>query len=373
MASHLGDRLEPVGFRLKMPRTDSEAWVLERFAVARSDRTLVFEFDDLADTHWREDHPAEILDCAFEDLHEWVSYWESWPFLSMSEQPARVVSDEIPPVVAEFFRGGDKLAGTRLAEFQSVVAPWLEDHGHRVMIGDLGVTATTVVDLAERVTTAVQQGAQKERIAEQVTQLKRIEESVSQLYTIVESTVTLVSAALDAGVDVPIAGLRQAATELKAISTRAAKGEVDGSAVDRVVIEVRSQITSIQAAVSVEWRELVDRKVPQREGLARLADTFRQLDASSPLAAELRNALASARDLASGTPSLAALTSLETIARRVPELLRDLFGDDPNVRTFADELARGGARLDALTPEVVSWIRSRGFDRSFKVVPGEPA
>lgn len=234
------------------------------------------------------------------------------------------------------------------------------------------MTATNLVDLAERVTNAVQQGAQKERVAEQVTQLKRIEDSVSQLLSVVAATGKLVDAAVGAGVDVPVAGLRALAPGLAEVAAKAANREVDGSAVDRLVIDVRNQLTSIQGAIAVSWRELVDRKVPQREGLMRLAETFRQLDASSRLASELRTALAAARNLAVSPPSLTALNTLEAIAERVPQLLRELVGDNPDVRTFAEELARGGASVDSLTPEVMAWIRSKGFERSFKVIPGEP-
>ena len=235
------------------------------------------------------------------------------------------------------------------------------------------MTRTNLVDLADRVTTTVQQGAQKERVAEQVAQLKRIEASVSQLFSVVAATGKLVDAAVGAGIDVPIAGLQSLAGPLDEVAAKAANREVDGSAVDRLVIDIRSQLTTIQGAITISWRDLVDRKVPQREGLMRLAETFRQLDASSRLATELRTALVAARDLAGSPPTLTGLNTLESIAERVPKLLRDLVGDDPNVRLFADELARGGASVDALTPAVIAWIRARGFDRSFKIVPGEPA
>jgi hypothetical protein len=43
------------------------------------------------------------------------------------------------------------------------------------------------------------------------------------------------------------------------------------------------------------------------------------------------------------------------------------------VRRFAASLARGGASIEQLTPDVLAWMRSSGFLSSFKVVAGRPA
>lgn len=234
------------------------------------------------------------------------------------------------------------------------------------------MTAKSLVELAEQVTTGVQRGAQKERVAEQVTQLKRVEDGVAQLRSVVTTTAQLVRAALGAGVDVPVAGLRQLAGPLSKVAAEGGSGNVDGTLVDRLIVEARSQLSSMQSAITIGWREVVDRKVPQRDGLMRLAETFRQLDTSSGLASELRQIVGQAQQLAGSPPSIDALDRLDRIAARIPEVLRDLVGEEPSVRAFADRVARRGAPLDTVTPEVMDWLLVKGFHRSFKVVPGEP-
>jgi hypothetical protein len=231
---------------------------------------------------------------------------------------------------------------------------------------------TGLTELAEKVIAGVQQGAQMDRAAEQVAQLKRLHSAVIQLHQAVTGTTQLVRAAVGAGVEVPVDGLARLVAPLKAAAASAVRGEADGAAIDALAIAVRNQLSSVQSAITVSWRELVDRYVPQREGLMRLAETFRQLDASSTLASELRQAVEGANELARTAPSVQALARLERISTRIPELLRDLVGDDPIVRDFAERVARGGAPLSSITPEVTRWLGTRGFERSFKVVPGEP-
>ena len=141
---------------------------------------------------------------------------------------------------------------------------------------------------------------------------------------------------------------------------------------DALIVDVRAQVSTVQSSITIAWRELVDHKVPQRQGLDNLAEIFRQLDASSSLAIELKQAVATAEQLAGAQPSVAALERLDAVAERIPFLLRDLVGDDAGVRAFAEKLARGGAPLESLTPEVTRWIEAKGFQQSFKIVPGEP-
>ncbi len=234
------------------------------------------------------------------------------------------------------------------------------------------MTAPTLVGLADRITVGVQRGAQKERLTEQVAQLKRVEASVAQLTPVVTGIVQLLDAAVGAGVDVPAEGLRGLQGRVGRANADAQRGEVDASTLDALVVDLRAQVSTVQSSITIAWRGLVDHRVPQRQGLANLAETFRQLDASSALATELRQALATAQQLAGAQPSVSALERLEAVAARIPLLLRDLVGDDAGVRSFAEKLARGGAPLESLTPEVERWIEAKGFQQSFKIVPGEP-
>ncbi|SRR5258708_5592341 len=230
----------------------------------------------------------------------------------------------------------------------------------------------TLLEVAEGITTGVQRTAQRELITGRVTQLRRIESTLDQVMPLVIEAVSLVGAAAVSGLSIKTDGLASVRDRITAATRRADQGDVDVPTLEQLLLDVRTEVESVKSTATISWHELVDRRIPQRQGLTRLADTYLQLDPGNGLAKELRHAVGAAEQLTNMRPSSEALQRLEQLATRIPQLLRDLVGEDPDVRAFAERVARGGAGLDSLTPEVVSWIALKGFERSFKIVPGEP-
>jgi hypothetical protein len=230
----------------------------------------------------------------------------------------------------------------------------------------------TLLELADKITTGVQRTAQREKIAGRVAQLKRIASSLDELMPLVREATTLVGAAEAFGLGITTDGLASLHERIADASKGANPTEVDASALEQLVTDLRTELSSVKSTVTISWHELVDRRIPQRQGLTRLAETYLRLDPTDPLATQLRQAVATAQQLATTPPTTEALQRLDQVATQIPELLRDLVGDDPSIRSFAERVARGGASLDSLTPEVRRWIASKGFEHSFRIVPGEP-
>ena len=113
--------------------------------------------------------------------------------------------------------------------------------------------------------------------------------------------------------------------------------------------------------------------LPGVDGLDTLVSAFRTVRGASLSADELKDAIASAKALPRSAPTPLAIAELDRLSAEIPDLLRDLVGDQPEVRAFAEQLGRGGAPISALTPEVLKWMDERGFGLSFKIVAGAPA
>lgn len=223
-------------------------------------------------------------------------------------------------------------------------------------------------DFADRIVVGVKRIAQRDLTAARVAQLARVESNLDQLMPVVEEAVSLVDAASTSGLTISAGELRS----LRVRISEAVQGDVDAPALEQLIVEVRTEAQSVKTAATASWHELVDRTIPQRQGLIGLADTYRQLDPGDAVAKQLRQAIGEAQQLASTAPSTEALRRLDHLATQIPQLLRDLVGDNASVRSFAERVARGGASLDSVTPEVKGWITSKGFEGSFKIVPGEP-
>jgi hypothetical protein len=230
----------------------------------------------------------------------------------------------------------------------------------------------TLSELADAITTGVQQTAQRDVIAGRVGQLKRIESTLDQLMPVVTEAVSLVGAAAASGLSIDAERLASLGGRISDATVRADQLEVDGPALERLAMDVRTEAASVKSAATGSWRELVDRRIPQRQGLTALANTYLQLDPGDTLAQQLRQAVVAAQQLANMPPSIEALQRLDQLAAQIPQLSRDLVGDAPSVRSFIERVARGGAALDSLTPEVGRWIESKRFEGVFKIVLGEP-
>ena len=230
----------------------------------------------------------------------------------------------------------------------------------------------TLLAVADRITAGVQRVAQREIIASRMARLKRIEFDLNQLEPLLAEVMSLVQAASSAGLNIPTDLLESLRARTATAALEPDKGGVDTSVLEQLVSDLRVEVSSMKGAVASSWHELVDRKISQPEGLTHLAETFLRLDPDNALALELRQSIAVTQQLTHAAPSTDALHRLDWLAARIPLLLRDLVGDDPSVRSFAEQVGGGGAPLDSLTPEVQRWIASKRLGEGFMIVAGKP-
>jgi hypothetical protein len=228
----------------------------------------------------------------------------------------------------------------------------------------------TLSELADAITTGVRQTTQRNEIIGRVAERKRVEATLDPLLPALIEAVSLVEATAASGLDISADGLRAIHGRISAAA--GAHQELDVPVLEQLAIDIRTEAASIKSAATSSWRELVDRKVPQRQGLMGLANTYLQLDPADTVAQQLRDAVVAVQQLADAPPSMEALQLLDQLATQIPQLSRDLVGDATTVRSFVERVARGGAALDSLTPEVARWIEAKGFERVFKIVLGEP-
>jgi hypothetical protein len=227
----------------------------------------------------------------------------------------------------------------------------------------------TLMGVAERITTGVQRVAQVEVVEERIARLKRIEFDANQVRPMLAEAIGLLEAATSAGLSIKYDSLGTLRSRIAA-ALHPVDRAIEPSALEQLLADLRAEASAIKGAVTVMWQELVDRKIPQRQGLTQLAEALLRLDPGDALALELREAIGVVQQLSHMPPTIEGLRRLDALATRVPQVLSDLVGDDPSVRSFAERVGSGGAPLEALTAEVRSWIESRGLSRAFMIVPG---
>jgi hypothetical protein len=230
----------------------------------------------------------------------------------------------------------------------------------------------TLLELAGEITTGVQRIAQREQIVRRIIELKRVDAKLDELKPVLDEVVSLVVAAQGGGLTISVDGLNSLRSRLNNAALYNGNSAVDVPALEDLVTDVRTEAALAKGAVTALWQELVDRRIPQRQGLRLLADAYLQLDPRNALAMELRQAVEDADQLVRKPPSSEALLRLDQLGQQIPQLSRDLVGDILTVRSFIERAARGGASLETLTPEVEHWIGMKGFERFFKITIGEP-
>ena len=204
--------------------------------------------------------------------------------------------------------------------------------------------------------------------------LAQFDDVVRELATQVASWSSLVAVGRGAGFGAPEAGVAVQAALLPAMTVEV-RAEDDGQGLERrrrVITTLTTALRDSVASVGAAWREHVAGAAPGATGLETLAKAFADVPAASARARELLGVLAELNALPLKPPTASSAERLRTLSARVPELLALLVGNDPEVRSFADSLARGGAAIDQITPAVVAWMTSAGFAGSFKVVAGQP-
>jgi hypothetical protein len=198
---------------------------------------------------------------------------------------------------------------------------------------------------------------------------KASDQLVRQLDEIAE---TLVVARV-AGFAPPLPDAKAALSAVDKLRGQLAVGDVDREYAQGVIDSVSSLIRASKDSLTSAWRAYVAKRIPSPDGLLVLADAFSAVEGASAYATRLRTAIRSVHTYLQQAPSAVAIAKVNELAEEIPRLLQQLVGEKPDVRAFADQLARGGAAIDALTPSVLKWMRDTGFSGSFKIIAGRPA
>jgi hypothetical protein len=232
---------------------------------------------------------------------------------------------------------------------------------------------TSLLTVAKGIEAGLERLSQKDQLIAQVQSLTGVDRRLGTLLDELDSTASWAASARGAGFVPAPTEVTGTLSNLADLANEAQEGRVDPNQAQGVLDEVRSIAVRVENEIKLAWREHVATRVPSQDGLLVLADAFSHVKGAGQEAARLRSAVTMVQTLLTRAPTEEAVAELDRRAVEIPELLQRLVGDDPDVRAFADQLARGGASIEALTPPILTWMRDKGFADSFKVVPGEPA
>jgi hypothetical protein len=233
--------------------------------------------------------------------------------------------------------------------------------------------STALSELAQQVTSGIERLGRRDELRTQLRSLDAVREAIDRLLKRLNALAGDLSPARQAGFAPLMPDVTGTARSLGKLAAQLQAGEVDREYAQQVIDAVDGLLRTVQSSLDDAWRGYVISRVPMHEGLAELADTFRTIRGARGKAQELQNAARSVVLLLERQPSADAIEKLQQLAQQIPALLRELVGDDPAVRKFADQLARGGASIEALTPPVLSWMQDKEFINSFRIIPGRPA
>lgn len=152
--------------------------------------------------------------------------------------------------------------------------------------------------------------------------------------------------------------LKEASKTLKArpIASLARGLDTYGNAVRRELIEA--------------WRAYAGERMGNVADLQQLAVTLAEVDDLSDLARGFQEVLGQLGRLQNHLPTAESLALLDQAQIHLNNLENALRPD--SVRAFLSGVARGGASLDQLTDDVLTWLRSHGAVQNFRVVAGSP-
>lgn len=227
--------------------------------------------------------------------------------------------------------------------------------------------------LVDQVTASVERLGRRGELTAQIQRIYAVDRAAAQLVQQLSELSTTLTVARTAGFAPPLPDVRAAATAVDTLRAQLSEGDVDREFAQSVIDVIGSLIRGAKEALTASWREYVVARVPSAEGLLVLADAFSAVAGASTYATRLRTAIRTVHGFLEQPPSADAVTRVNELAAEIPELLQQLVGAEPEVRAFADQLARGGAAIESLTPSVIKWMRDTGFAKSFKIVAGRPA
>jgi hypothetical protein len=135
-------------------------------------------------------------------------------------------------------------------------------------------------------------------------------------------------------------------------------------ALDQYLRDVRQDLVDC-------WGEHANSRLGSVADLRVLAGTLQGVDDVAGLSIALDRTLGNLARSQSSLPTAESARLLREAETQLAELEAAL--QPPAVRAFLTAVARGGASVELLTPDVLEWIRSHRATRSFRVTAGSPA
>lgn len=144
----------------------------------------------------------------------------------------------------------------------------------------------------------------------------------------------------------------------------------------RTFRHIHDVVNAANATARDAWREFIDASMPGLDSLNDLAEMLNQMGADRLQVASLRKGVTDLRALSRRLPDESAPDRATAAVTIIRAALTALLGDsdaDNDVRHFMETVARGGAHVRSLTPNVKDWMRRSGLEGSFKIVAGRPS
>jgi hypothetical protein len=141
--------------------------------------------------------------------------------------------------------------------------------------------------------------------------------------------------------------------------------------VPRTFRDIRKVVNDATTTARDAWREFIATQVPDLDSLDDLARTLSQMKADRLQVDNLRTSVAGLRDISLNLPDESAPTQVTAAVAAIHSALTALLGDSDggnDVRQFVEAVARGGAHVRAMTPDVKDWMNRSGLEDSFMVV-----
>lgn len=227
--------------------------------------------------------------------------------------------------------------------------------------------------IVEQVTSGVERLGRREELTAQLRRIDAVDQASAQLVQQLQELTETVAVARLAGFPPPLPDAQAARGAVDTLRGQLAEGDVDREFAQGVIDAIRSLIRGARESLTSAWRTYVEDRIPSPDGLLVLAEAFSAIEGASADAQRLRTAIQSVHTFLQQAPSADAIAEVNELTVEIPRLLQRLVGAEPDVRAFAEQLARGGAAIDRLTPSVIKWMKDSGFSGSFKVVAGRPA
>ena len=230
-----------------------------------------------------------------------------------------------------------------------------------------------ISELAVSITTGVDVLGNQHRVLAELRDLHSVNEVVDACAVEIARWSALQAVAAQAGFagDVPpIGGLLDAA---RAVADELTANPDLRQPQRRAIDTLRDAVRSSSADLTAAWREHVANVAASSQGMGDLAAAFTSVPGAGDTARRLQTVVTELSELGQRQPSTDTVARLLELRDLVPTLLASLVGDEESVRRFAASLARGGASIEQLTPDVLAWMRTSGFLNSFKIVAGRPA